>query len=215
MSRRASRVAGVLIGAALVLAPGAVRAQSVLVGVVGSSTTLNEFRDDERRTGVGVGVEARVVGNGWEVEAGFDRASLSPSDDSGESVTVTSGFSAARWSFWRTLAAEVGFSNRSADPEFAVQDVAALSVGVHYTSRLGANADVWVRGALLPWSSFSGGGEAGPGLGVGLGVRIGARGSRLRGTARYTFERLDRTVLGVDVPLQFDRLRLGLEYAIF
>ena len=92
---------------------------------------------------------------------------------------------------------------------------ASASFGLHYVADVTSLAEVWVRGAMLPWSSFSGGGEAGVGVAVGMGVRVGRSDGRLRGVMSYGFDRLDRTVRGVDVPVQAERFEVGVEYAVF
>jgi hypothetical protein len=131
-----------------------------------------------------------------------------------ESVTRIGGGLRAGRMVWRTLAVEAGFESSTADPEFELQDLALATVGLYYEAPLVRGSEVWVRGGAIPWSRFNGGGDAGLGFALGLGVRVGRSDGRLRGVASYDFRRLDRTVAGGDVPIQFEGVRLGVEYAI-
>jgi len=179
-------------------------------------TTYNELRPEDRLRGFGAAGFVGYERSNWGVDAEVNWRSLSGSDASGGgSVTFIGGGIRGRYRVWRTLSVEAGFESRSVDPEFATQDVALARLGLYYRTPLTSLADVWIRGATIPFSTFSGGGEAGLGVGLGMGVRIGPASARWRAVAVYDFQRLDRTVRGVDVPIQMEGVRIGVEYAVF
>jgi hypothetical protein len=109
--------------------------------------------------------------------------------------------------------AEVGFTRRVADPEFAAQSSSAARFGLRASYVLGPGANLSVRGNYLAGGRFSGGGEAAFGLEVGLGLSVGALNGRWRITADYEFQRFNRTTtsgLGeAKVPLQQALARVG------
>ena len=77
--------------------------------------------------------------------------------------------------------------------------------------RLARIAGLWVKGAYLPFSRFSGGGSAGLSLEVGLGVEVGAATDRIQGFAGFEYQRIDREA-AADVPLQFSLGQLGIRF---
>lgn len=193
-----------------------VAAQSLHIGLSGDRSSLSEVRSADRLRGLGAAGSVRYERATWGIEGDVSWRSLTPSSDAGgESVTLLGGSLRGRYKMWRSLAVEAGFESRSVDPEFSAQDVAMAQVGLHYVAPLARVAEMWIRGAAIPWSTFSGGGEAGLGAALGMGVRAGPANARWRLAARYDFQRLDRTVRGVDVPIQVESLRVGFEYAIF
>lgn len=197
------------------LAEGAA-GQSLHIGLSGDRSSLNEVRSEDRLRGLGAAGSVRFERPAWGVEGDVSWRSLdAASDGGGESVTLLGGSLRGRYRVWRSLAVEAGFESRSVDPEFSAQDVAMAQVGLHYLAPLARVAEMWIRGAAIPWSTFSGGGEAGLGAALGMGVRAGPAEARWRLTARYDFQRLDRTVRSVDVPIQMESLRIGFEYAVF
>lgn len=210
------RLGGLVALAAFVASVAPAGAQSVHVGAGVGRSTWNEVRASERHRGLGASGEARVAFGSWRIDGRLDWASLSPADtaDAGESVTRVGGGLRAGRMVWRTLAVEAGFESSTADPEFQLQDVALATLGLYYEAPLVRGSELWVRGAAVPWSSFNGGGDAGLGFALGLGVRAGRADGRLRGLVSYDFRRLDRTVAGGDVPIQFEGVRIGIEYVV-
>jgi len=206
-----------MAGAVLVaLSPRSAAAWQLEVSVAGSRSTLNEASTDNRQAGLGATASARYARPGWGVEGTVAWQSLSPSvDDSRTSVTFMGGSVRGHYAVWRSLAAEIGLDSRTADPEFSAQDVAALMVGLRYETRLAAPAAVWLRGGAIPKAWLSGGGDAGIGVDLGFGVRVRAPESRWGLAAEYEFQRIDRTVQGNSVPLQFERVRLGVLFRPF
>lgn len=111
------------------------------------------------------------------------------------------------------VSAEVGFTRRIADPDFAAQSAAAGRVGLRAAYLLGPGANIALRGNYLGGAKFSGGGKAGFGLEVGLGLSVGAINGRWRLTADYEFQRFNRVTntggTEVRVPLQQALARVG------
>jgi hypothetical protein len=194
---------------------GATRSRSLFVGVAGARSTYNEVSPENEHSGWGGTATARYQRSKWAVEGEVSWRSLSPDSGEGESLTLMGGALFGRYDVWRTLAVEAGFDSRTFDPEFGAQDVGAATVGLRYETPLASLATLWVRGAAIPWSSFNGGGEAGLGMALGLGVRAGPADARWRAVVSYDFQRIDRSVDDVDVPIQYEGLRIGIEIAAF
>jgi hypothetical protein len=112
---------------------------------------------------------------------------------------------------WRPLIDfEVGFERRWFSPDFAVQDVGLVRVGVHSESRLSRLGTIQARLAYLPFTRFSGGGDASFGGEIGLGVTLGAPAGRLVGVFEYTYERIDRRVNGESARIAYAVARAGI-----
>ncbi|UCC26574.1 MAG: hypothetical protein JSU98_05600 [Gemmatimonadales bacterium] len=191
-------------------------AQSLYLEVQGDRSTFNEALADDRLTGFGAAGSARWDGGTWEVEGEVAWRSMSPAaEDRDGSVTFLSGGVRGRYAVWRTLSVELGWESRTADPQFAAQDLGMALLGLHYGTQLTSLADLWVRGAAIPFSSFNGGGEASIGIGLGMGLRVGPPTAAWRAVLEYGFRRIDRTVRDVDVPIQVEGIRIGVEYAVF
>ncbi len=72
-------------------------------------------------------------------------------------------------------------------------------------------ADIWGRGAYLVNPQFSGDGDAELAIELGLGVAVGFSSGRFRIRTDYEFQRIDRKVNQIDVPIEIALARLGLE----
>ena len=115
----------------------------------------------------------------------------------------------ATW-LWRPyLAPQVGVARRFVSPELVAQDVGVLRVGVLSEVRLARIAGVWVRGAYLPVTRFSGGGSASLGLEIGLGVEVGDPAAKLQGFASFDYQRIDRNA-AAEAPLQYSVGQAGV-----
>jgi hypothetical protein len=197
------------------LRSGSVEAQ-LEIGLSGSRSTLNEVTANNRQAGFGAVGSARWLGSGWGVEGSVSWESLSAQvDDTRTDVGYVGGAVRAHYDVWRSLAVQVGFDSRTADPEFAAQDVAALAVGLLYRVPLAEPARLWIRGAAVPKAWLSGGGDTSIGFDVGFGARVRPPGGRWGLLAEYEFQRIDRTVQEVEAPIQFERLRFGVLLAAF
>jgi len=181
------------------------------VGVSVSRSTLNEVSANNRQAGLGAVGSARWAGSGWGAEATIGWQSLHAKVDPGRTdVRYVGGSLRAHYDVWRSLAVQLGFDSRTADPEFSAQDVATLGLGLLYETRLAEPAAVWIRGAALPKSWLSGGGDTSLGFDIGFGARVRPGTAGWGFLAEYEFQRLDRTVGGLDAPLQFERVRVGV-----
>ena len=202
------------VGAALAGADDA-RAQErrLHVGIAGTHATNNETEADNRQAGFGGSVTARYAAGRWGVEGEVNVRSLSPTEDETlEDLSVRGGALRAYYGIWRDLDIEVGFESRTIDPEFAAQDAAGVLVGLRYDVPFASIASMRIRGAAIPVTWFNGGGEGGIGVAVGLAARIRPTDGRWGLFGEYDFRRLDRTVQDIDVPIQFESVRIGVEF---
>ena len=210
-----------MIGARLVLllavVPTVVSAQTLTVGVYGLMGTYNEVAAANRASGFGGALGADVaVTKKIAIEALGSYASTTPTDDPTlPAYTVLEGQLHVRYTLAPVVAVELGYVRRRIDPEFAAQDIGAFSVGARVAQRVASAADIYVRGALIPISQFSGGGSAGLSYQVGFGVSVGPPSARWKVTAEYDFLRFGRTVESNDVPIQSETARLGFELVVF
>ena len=112
---------------------------------------------------------------------------------------------------------EVGIIRRTADPELDAQSVGAVRLGARSFYEIGPGATILFRANYLAAPKFSGGGRAPFSLDLGLGLDVRLAG-RLRGTAAYAFQRINRkTSPGstgeIDAPIQETVGRVGLALA--
>jgi hypothetical protein len=208
-----ARLACVLVA----IVPTVVSAQTLTVGVYGLMGTYNEVAAANRASGFGGALGADVtVTNKIAIEALGSYASTTPADDPTlPAYTVLEGQLHVRYALASVVAVELGYVRRRIDPEFAAQDIGGFSVGARVAQRLADAADIYVRGAFIPISQFSGGGSAALSYQVGFGVSIGPSSARWKVTAEYDFLRFGRTVSDADVPIQSETARIGIALVVF
>jgi hypothetical protein len=195
---------------ALVLAPTVgLQGQVIRVALAGAAATNAEVSDIREAKGLGFAGAVRVDSRRFRVEGRVLHAalrgdfSLQP-DYHVDEIDVTGSW------FWRPfLAFQVGAGRRFMSPDFVAQDVGLVRVGVLSEARLARVAEIWVRGAYLPFTRFSGGGTAAPGVELGLGTGITPAGSRVQGFVEYSYQRIDRHAAG-DAPIQFSAAFAGV-----
>lgn len=202
--------AALLVGAGLACAAPTLAAQHVRFGVHAVGITHTEISEASQAEGAGIGglISVRVGRFGVDLSghtAKLDSVNGGPAFDllQGDvraSVRIASGF-----------AFEVGAGRRAVDPEFTAQDVGFGRAGILSEFQLASIGSVWGRGAYLIAPRFSGGGTAGFSLELGFGAGIGTSNGRFRGRVEYEFQRLDRTVNQVDVPIQQSVAKLGVD----
>ena len=205
------------IALAFVLAAGfgsEVVAQAISAGFAGSRTTYDEVVADNRQNGFGAAIFGEYATEAWAAEGEVTWRSLSPTEPGPQGLTMLGVSFRGRYRAWETLFAEVGLERRSVDPEFTAQEVGFVSVGLRYESALTSRALVWIRGAAIPVTGFSGGGSGGVGVEVGFGARVQRADSPWAASAAYDFQRIDRTVSELDAPIQLSGLRVGIEYRV-
>jgi hypothetical protein len=187
--------------------------QVVHVALSGTAATNAEVTDERQAKGLGVAGAVRVELRRFRVEGRVLHAALRADFSLQPDYHVDEIDLTGSW-FWRPfLAFQVGAARRFVSPDFVAQEVGLVRLGVLSEARLARVAQIWVRGAWLPFTGFSGGGTASPGFELGLGTGIAPRESRLQGFVEYQYQRIDRHAAG-DAPIQFSvafagvRLRL-------
>ena len=207
---------GTLVGAAA--SPlGAQR--SAPVAVLGASFALAQYREQAASLRFAGGGATATLDLAWRrltLGVAGGRLTLDPADGSAGAepfdlaqVDVRVGVRVAR-----SVTAEVGFLNRSASPTTAAQEVGAVRVGARATYPLATATDLTVSLAYLGAARFSGGGSAPFGAELGLAVSYGLGAGRVRATAAYELQRLDRRtrVAGetLEVPIESSVARVGM-----
>jgi hypothetical protein len=192
------------------LIPSPTAAQALHLTAFGAAATNAEVEDTRQARGLGFGVGAHAELSGFRAAARYLHASLSADFSIQPDYNVDEIDFVVSW-FWRPyLAAQIGMVRRFISPDLVAQDVGLIRIGVLSESRLARIAGVWVRGAFLPLSRFSGGGDAALGLEFGLGVEVGDPVARLQGFASFDYQRIDREAAG-EAPLQFSVGQLGVK----
>jgi hypothetical protein len=189
------------------------RAQQIRVTPIVVSMSHSEIGEELEFAGTGIGLAGSYRTGRFGVFAEGMLTSLK----SGDNAVTESSYDVQLWDLRATyrlipgLDAVVGAQARRVRPEFEAQDVGLLRIGLASDAQISRLADLGVRAAWLPHSRFNGGGDAGFGFEVGLGVTVGRADARYRALMSYDFQRIDRTVNGVDVPIQMMIARLGFQ----
>lgn len=206
-----------LYAAAFVLVAGPLAAQRITLGV---DATLMDYREQGpalRFSGGGASAHAGV--GVWRVfaEARVMRVHVEGSSTDGDptdAFDIGQAEFRLRMQVTPRIAAEVGGLSRTMEPEHAAQSMRAWRAGGVFLQPLAPGADLAVRAAYLGATHFGGGGTAPFGMDVGLAVSYGPGAGRVRLTAEYEFQRVDRhtTIAGrqVDVPIQSAVARIGV-----
>lgn len=207
-------VAGRLAVALLALAHPA-SAQRLRLGLEAVGLTSVEGSETASALGGGLGgfLEA-----GWgrvALDARVFAASLDPDSAQRANYDVLQGDIRLRYAVSSVVALEAGVGRRSVSPRFAAQEIGLVRIGVFSENHITRTASIWVRGAYLPVTGFTGGGSASLSVELGLGVAIGTSNGRFRARAEYEFQRIDRAVDGLDVPLQTSLGRFGVAIRVF
>jgi hypothetical protein len=207
----------VLVSAALCLVVPPLSAQRVTLGAEAALTDYREQGAALRFTGAGFSGRAEL--SVWRVRAQA-RLTRSHVDGASASAEETDAFDIAhnelqlRMHVTPRIGVEAGVLSRTMSPEHAAQSMRAWRAGGVFLQPLAPGADVAVRAAYLGATDFGGGGTAPFGLDVGLAVSYGPGAGRVRLTAEYDFQRVDRrTTVGgkrVDVPIQTAIARIGV-----
>ncbi|HEY3279900.1 MAG TPA: hypothetical protein VGJ83_05255 [Gemmatimonadales bacterium] len=214
------RAAAVLLLAAGL--PGGVTAQRIVVGPQVVFGDYREASSDLHFRGGGVGVAASFTLKKLGVDVAFSSIEYKPTDDAtGTLQTFKAKQFDARLRYYIAgpISAELGVTNRKADPEFDAQSVGAVRGGVRASYLLGPGVRMGVRAGMLFGAKFSGGGTARPigAMELGLGVTVDGMKGRMRLTGDYELQRLARTTGSgageVDVPIQQTLARVGVAVA--
>ena len=203
----------VLLGLAALVAVPAARAQRVQAGAQVAFGDYREVSGDLHWRGAGPAAWASVSLRKLTLEGRFARIKYDPvaggSATEGFKATQLDGF--ARYYLASNVSAEVGVTNRKADPEFDAQSMAAVRIGARGSYLLGPGATIALRGNYLAGAKFSGGGKAPFAFDIGLSIMVGAVNGRYRVTGDYDFQTAKRKTV-TDAPLQQTLARIGVAF---
>lgn len=205
--RRASLISGMVFAALAARAD----AQVVRLRADVVHMTYQEARAgrDGSGTGAGFGLEFRV--HRFRVDGRALFVNITPDDGS-----VATGFDATQidvrvgYAVTQFLQIEAGGGRRYIDPDFLAQEVGLARIGLFSENRVSRIASFWLRGAYLFATEFTGGGSSDLAFELGLGVGVGTPNGRFRVHSEYEFQRIDRSVNAVDVPIQTSVARFGI-----
>jgi hypothetical protein len=147
----------------------------------------------------------------WGIDASGYIAKLKPDSSDVSEFDMVQGDLRASFLIVPLVALETGFGRRSTDPELAAQDVGYWRIGVLSEAELSRIASIWARGAYLAGVKYDGGGTTSLAVEVALGVGVGTANGRFRVRVDYEFQRFDREVDQVELPIQLSLARLGVE----
>jgi hypothetical protein len=207
-----TRAALVTVVLAVALTTPASAQRLLRIGAHSVGMTYTELTEDTKAEGVGGGATLQLRWRRFGLEGLVAKARMKPINDGLDEYDFLQ-FD-VRLNYWiaSIVAIEVGGEWWSIDPEFAAQEVGAGRIGVVSHYPLANISEIWARGAYLVNPRFSGGGEAGLAVEVGLGIAVGTSNGRFRVVAESNFQRIDRRVNGVEVPLQLTQARLGVVF---
>jgi hypothetical protein len=207
----------VLVSASLLLATTPLLAQRITLGVEGALADYREQGAALRFTGSGFSGRAEVSVWRLSAQARMTRVHV---DGASTNAEVTDAFDISqselrlRMHVTPRIGVEAAALSRRMNPEHAAQSIQAWRAGGVYVQPLAPGADVAVRAGYLAATGFGGGGTAPFGLDVGLAVTYGPGAGRVRLTAEYEFQRVDRrTTVGgrrIDLPIQSAIARIGV-----
>ena len=188
----------------------AAQAQTVWFNLHGAYAAYGEFEQSREFTGFGFGGSAGLRVSSVALELEGYSANVTPVN-AGDDFTMRQGDVRATFFFTPLFGLQAGVGTRMISPEFAAQDVGFIRVGLVSENQISRLADLKIRGAYLAAPSFSGGGTAGFAMELGLVTSVGAPDGKFRVVFAYDFQRFDRTVNALSVPLQTTTARGGLQ----
>ncbi len=201
---------GLMLGAAAA-APG----QVLRVAAQGVSVSHEDTKGGTDADGFGFGGQVAVQLGRFGLEGRIARASLNatqtlpPNVGATSTQTFTQFDGRASFAITPVFALEVGGGRQTITPEFSSQDVGLIRAGFVARAQLTSTARIWARGAYLPATKFNGGGTASFAFETGFGASYGPANGRWHLSADYQFQRIDRAVSGVKVPLQLSVAAVG------
>jgi len=207
-------LAGRLTIALVTIAPSAA-GQRLQLGVDAIALTSLEGSDAARALGGGIGGFLETSWGPVALDVHVFVAGLDPDSAERTSYDIVQSDLRLRYTVSSLVALELGGGRRSVSPAFAAQEIGLVRVGLYSENHITRNASIWVRGAYLPITAFTGGGHASLSVELGFGVAVETSNHRFRANAQYEFQRIDRAVEGIDVPLQTSLARLGLSVRLF
>jgi hypothetical protein len=197
--------------AALAVWPASLPAQTVRLGVHVVGLTHTEIAPERRAEGAGLGGLISVRWRRFGLDLSGHVARLDSVDGGPKLFDLYQGDVRLSYRVATGLALEVGAGRRIIEPDFAAQDVGLTRAGILTEIPLSSLGHVWGRGAYLVAPRFSGGGTAGLAVELGFGAGLGTRNGRVRGRVEYEFQRIDRSVNQVPVPIQTSVGKVGID----
>jgi hypothetical protein len=212
----ARRLAAVLVPAFAACAPplAAQRVDAVSAGVHAVLVTHTEVSEHRRARGVGEGAAASVRSGRLTLAASLLHASLTARTPAQAKFTATQWDVEIDYALRPWLAVVAGTGRRQTTPSVLAEDVGWLRAGLRFETPLTSIARMWVSGTVLPVSRFDGGGSAGTSVAVGFGLMVALPGEGLSGLVQYDFQRIGRTVGGLQAPVMFETARIGVSARI-
>ena len=190
---------------------------------IGPQIAFGDYKEvsaDLHYRGSGIAAKASMSWKKFSADVVLSRLKYKP-----EGGTATAEFDASevdvrvRYYIAGPVSGELGFINRTTDPEFEAQSVGAALIGAYMTHPLGPGVHMHLNAGLLVGSKFSGGGSTG-GVGavqLGLGFTVDALRGRVQFTGDYGFQRFSRETDDgsgpVSAPIQQSVGRIGLAVA--
>jgi hypothetical protein len=203
--------AGVWAAAAWAAPPAPAAAQTVRAGVHVVGLTHTEIAPERRAEGAGLGGLVSVRWRRFGLDLSGHAARMDSVDGGPRLFDLYQGDLRLSYRIANGLALEVGAGRRFIEPDYLAQDVGVTRAGILSEIRLSSVGSVWGRGAYLIAPKFSGGGTAGLAVELGFGAGLGTRNGRFRGRVEYEFQRIDRSVNDVPVPIQTSLAKVGVD----
>lgn len=206
-----SRTALALVALLGLAAPAAAQLPvHVRFRVQGVAASHQESGVTRSADGFGVGGAVRLAVSRVTLEASGYRASLDPNWRDSIPFDVTQGDLRLGVVLYAPFALEIGAGRRDVDPDLSAPGVGWYRFGAAARTPLTRLAEITLRGAYLV-PRFDGGGEAGFSIEVGLAAAVGTPNGRVRLRGEYDFQRLDRSVGDVALPIQLTVARVGVD----
>jgi hypothetical protein len=193
-----------------------VSAQALVAGVQAAGSTYQEQGPALDFTGWGPAISLGGRWRAYGIDLSLMRISFTPSDASSgaEPFDMTQFDGRARWYISEVWSVEAGYQQRTVSPTTAAQGMSMIPIGGRIAFALAPGASIAARVDYLAAAKFSGSGSAPFSMELGLSTYYAPNAGRLRFTADYSFDRLDRqtTSGGVtsDVPIQSSIVTLGV-----
>ena len=179
-----------------------VSAQTVSIGLQGALGDYREVSSSLKYRGAGGGLTLWLRLHRLSAEGSVSRVSYDPRNEGLASFKATQLDARVGIDIAAGFAFEAGVMKRTVDPELSAQEMGAGRVGVRYSKPIGPGATVALRGNYLVAAKFTGAGSAGLAFELGLLVSVGPQNGRYRFTMDYGFQRVDRKVSTVTVPIE-------------
>jgi hypothetical protein len=201
---------GWIAASALLLTPARrLPAEQIEVAAFGVAATNAEVDETREARGLGFGAGASVRLDRFLFEGRAQTASVDGEFSVQPDYAINELALQATYLWRPALGVLVGIERRFISPDLAAQEVGLVKVGVRTETPLSRLGRIRAHAAYLPVARFSGGGGSSLGLELGLGIGVGPADSRFGAIAEFVYQRIDRDVNDVEVPIQYSATRLG------